>query len=355
MRRLFEQKYIYGIYVNMKSYTVKEEIRTLDTRLNHFLSNGLKTTIYSAVDEKGYALYESKTREMNRSIYNFLGKSPLKHAVKHAHALGLNSWVQVNPFKVSKRDVEAYTKYLIRDKDNNALIEGAGEQINYFLSTAYEEVSEIAFKTLSEILEDCEADGIILEESLVYPKISPYDFSEGAYRNFARFLREKYNVSFFLWPNDVLEGKKYHTNYLEWKNIMIRETMEYLRNGVRERFGNLPIAVLAQRDKEDYRRIEARLKDMTRRRLFDYLLTDFVNEYNLKEISSTLRKIFNMLRETSILIVSIIGYSVRNLDKEYIWDEALKEALIGGSNGIILFDDENVYRDNAWEKIRILL
>ncbi|MEM2153328.1 MAG: hypothetical protein QXY76_00290 [Nitrososphaeria archaeon] len=354
MRRLFELKYIYGVYANIKSYTVKEEIHTLDTRLAHFLNNGLKTVIYSVVDEKGYALYDSKMREMNRPIYNFLGKSPLKHAVKHAHALGLNSWVQVNPFKVSKRDVEAYTKYLIRDKDNNALIERTGEQVNYFLSTAYEEVSEIAFKTISEILEDCEADGIILEESLGYPKISAYDFSEGAYMNFARFLREKYNVSFFLWPNDVLEGKKYHDHYLEWKNTMMRETMEYIRMSVRERFGNIPIAILTQRDK-DYRGIEAHLREAAKRRLFDYLLKDFVNEYNLKEISSTLRKIFNMLKETSILIVSIIGYSGRSLEKKYIWDEALKEALVGGSNGIILFDDENIYRDNAWEKIRILL
>ncbi len=352
---MFEQRYVYGVYVNIKNYTVKEEIHTLDTRLNHFLSNGLKTTIYNAVDEKGYMLFESKMREMNKSLYNLLGKSPLKHAVKRAHTFGLNSWVQVNPFKVAKRDVEPYTKYLIKDVDNSALIERTEEQANYFLSAAYEEVGEIVFRTVSEILEDCEADGIILEETFGYPKISPYDFSEGAYRNFAKFLKEKYDISFFLWPNDVFEGRKYHSHYLEWKNIMVQEIMEYLRKSVRERFGNIPIAVLAKREAGWPRKLESGLRDMARRRLFDYLLTDFVNEYNFKEVSKMLRKIFSIFKETSILIVSIIGYSGRGLDKKYLWDEALKEALTGGSNGIILFDDENIYKDNAWEKIKILL
>lgn len=352
---LFEQKYVYGIYVNIKNYTVKEKIHTLDTRLNHFLSNGLKTTIYNAVDEKGYVLFESNIREMNRSLYNSLGKSPLKHAVKRAHALGLNSWVQVNPFKLTKRDVGAYTKYLIKDMHNNALIEKSGEQANYFLSTAYEEVSEIVFKTVSEILEDCEADGIILEEAFCYPKMSPYDFSEGAYRNFAKFLKEKYNISFFLWPNDVLEGRRYHPHYLEWKNIMMQEIMKYLKKSIMERFGNIPIAMLAQRNIGNTRKLENELRSLSGKRLLDYLLIDFVNEYNLKEISSILKKIFNIFKETSILIVAVIGYSEKSLDKKYSWDEALKEALIGGSNGIILFDDENIYRDNEWEKIRILL
>ncbi|MCX8188168.1 MAG: family 10 glycosylhydrolase [Nitrososphaeria archaeon] len=352
---MFEQNYVYGIYVNVKNYTIKEKIHTLDTRLNHFLSYGLKTTIYNAVDEKGYVLFDNKLRKMNKEIYNFLGKSPLKHAVKRAHTFGLNSWVQVNPFKIAERDVEAYTKYLIRDEYNSALIEKSGEQINYFLSTAYEEVGEIVSRTVSEILEDCEADGIILEEAFGYPKISPYDFSEGAYKNFVKFLKEKYNISFFLWPNDVLEGRKYYSHYLEWKNNKVREIMEYLRKSIKESFGNIPISILTQIKLEEDRKFETDLKDITRGRLFDYLLTNFVNEYNLKEMGTILRKIFNIFKETSISIVSVIGYSEKSLDKKYLWDEAIKEALIGGSNGIILFDDENIYRNGAWEKIRILL
>lgn len=352
---MFEQKYVYGIYVNVKNYTNKEEIYAIDSRLNHFLNNGLKTTIYYAVDEKGYTLFESKMREMSRNIHNFLGKSSLKHVVKRAHAFGLNSWIQVNPFKVSKRDVEAYTKYLVKDENNNALMESSGEQINYFLSTAYEEVGEIAFRTITEILEDCDADGIILEENFGPSKTISYDFSEESYKNFTKFLEKRYDTSYLSWPQDILEGRRYHSHYMEWKNIRMLEVMEYLRKAIRERFGNIPIAILTQKDLEKFKKTGFDLEYGARKRLFDYLLTNFVNEYNLKEVSTIVRKISNRFKETSILILSVIGYDRKSLSKEYSWDDALKEALTGGSNGIILFDDKNIYDDNAWEKIKMLL
>jgi len=352
---LFEQKYVYGIYVNLEDYAKKEEILSVDEILKKVLENGLKTTVYYALNENGYALFESKIWSTDKSMYSILGKSPLKHLIKRGHSYGLNSWVHVNPFKVQMRNVENFIKYLARDKDNEVLKEFRGGQVECLLSPANEEVDEIIFKIVSEILDDCEADGVVLENMFTGTDGRLEDFSEKAYTSFLKFLEKKYAISAISWPNDVLQGKRYHKYYIEWVNTRIIEVIEYLRKSLRERFGYIPLANFTPKMCKEVSGSEPYIEYSVRGRLFDYLLLNFVDIEDLKDINICTRKVYKIFKETGTLIVSVIGYNKNRPLKEYFWDNAVKEAISGGSNGIILFDSKSVFKDNAWEKLRTII
>lgn len=347
---LFEQKYVYGIYVNPESYSRREEILSVDKILKNILESGLKTTVYYTLNENGYALFESRMWPTDKSMYDILGKSTLKHLIKRGHSYGLNSWVHVNPFKVPARSVENFIKYLARDKDNEVLRESIGGKVNYLLSPAHDEVDEIIFKIVSEILDDCEADGIVLEN--MFMEIE--DFSEKAYTSFIKFLEEKYAISAIAWPNNVLEGKRFRKYYLEWVNNRIIKVIEYLRKSLKERFGYIPLANFTPKTSKVCGS-EQFIEYSVMGRLFDYILLNLVNVEDLKNINICTRKVYNACKEAGPLVVSVIGYNRKSILREYFWDNAVKEALSGGSNGIIVYDSKSVSEDNAWNKLKTLI
>jgi len=350
---LFEQRYVYGAYVGLKNLE-KEGIRSIDIVLKKILDAGLRTIVCQAFDERGYAIFESRMWSMDRSVYDALGRSQLKHAVRRAHSLGLKAWAQLSPFKVPERDVSKFTGYLSRGEDNEVVRFGVGGQANYFLSPAYEDVGEIVFKTVSEILDDCEAEGVILDWGFGGVKWVLEDFSDEAYRSFTKFLEEEYSIAYVAWPRDVLEGGRYRAHYIKWNNKMVHETVKYVRKAVRERFGNIHFATLTSRGLEGFHTApeDAGYSLMG---ALDYVLLNFVDEWNLKNVNRITRKALNFFRDTGILPVAVIGYAEKPSSKAYLWDEALKEALAGGSCGIILFDDIKVEEDGAWERLRTLI
>jgi hypothetical protein len=67
------------------------------------------------------------------------------------------------------------------------------------------------------------------------------------------------------------------------------------------------------------------------------------------------RKVYNACKEAGPLVVSVIGYNRKSTLGEYFWDNAVKEALSGGSNGIIVYDSKSVSEDNAWNKLKTLI
>lgn len=281
----------------------------------------------------------------------------LSYLVKRAHEEGLKVWAWFG-FMGYRRLLEEHPSWAAVYSDSKSTLErpcrvGAGEEY-YPMNPANPEVVEFWRKALLELVEKYEIDGVNFEDDYGYCYCGArYSYDEYNRRGFESFLRKRgVNVA-LKWPDDVVEGGSLYDLWVEYKCEVVENVTRILYNAIKEARPDVEVSLAASPSLDwSKRAYGVNWVRLGRLGLFDSL-TFMVYTSDDARLESTVRYIFEMMRDSKAKPIIIIGWELRNSPPAAWIRQALIVRKLGGED-IIVFWDGGLDKAGAWDAFKEL-